>query len=393
MAKYSIKFNDEDFNNYLEHHGIKGQKWGVRRSLEELGYKVNQRRKRRRHDRILKDPRLLAKHINEFSQEEIDKRVKELKNAELVRKSANLPVKLKGKKARWAKDPNKLEKHRNDLTDEEFEEAMKRLNDDQKIHEAKMKQMSRLNDYVAKGADFIKSISGIATNTENIRSKIEKWQNLDKEKAEAELDRQLKLEKDRLLIESSKKTIEGKEIDNRNAILKGYTDYKAAKDKIVRDQLDFQRDQANKQQKHDQDIDLNAKKYKSETKRKNAESKATVAEINARTDKIKSETRRTREYKVRSGNKKSTSAKIVKGLPAISSKSFMNFSVKQLIKNNKPVTTEDIAGYLPDRSESPWMETRIEDLMKVRHSDLFSEDILRMQVDDNFLQHHGIKGG
>ena len=71
----------------------------------------------------------------------------------------------------------------------------------------------------------------------------------------------------------------------------------------------------------------------------------------------------------------------------------MNFSVKQLAKNNKPVTTKDIAGYLPDRSESPWMETRIEDLMKVRHSDLFSEDILGIQVDNNFLQHHGIKGG
>lgn len=36
----------ENTNNYLEHHGIKGQKWGVRRTPEELGYKLKKRNAR-----------------------------------------------------------------------------------------------------------------------------------------------------------------------------------------------------------------------------------------------------------------------------------------------------------------------------------------------------------
>lgn len=30
--------------NYLEHHGIKGQKWGVRRTKAQLGYRVNNKK-------------------------------------------------------------------------------------------------------------------------------------------------------------------------------------------------------------------------------------------------------------------------------------------------------------------------------------------------------------
>ena len=35
-------------NNYLEHHGIKGMKWGVRRTKAQLGYKIGFRKKKKK---------------------------------------------------------------------------------------------------------------------------------------------------------------------------------------------------------------------------------------------------------------------------------------------------------------------------------------------------------
>ena len=37
-------------NNYLEHHGIKGMKWGVRRTKAQLGYKIGFRKKKKKSE-------------------------------------------------------------------------------------------------------------------------------------------------------------------------------------------------------------------------------------------------------------------------------------------------------------------------------------------------------
>lgn len=42
MYMYEYQFEDE-----LYHHGIKGQRWGVRRTKEELGYKTSSRKKKK----------------------------------------------------------------------------------------------------------------------------------------------------------------------------------------------------------------------------------------------------------------------------------------------------------------------------------------------------------
>lgn len=36
----------DDFETFLEHHGVKGQKWGVRRTPEQLGHKPSTRKRK-----------------------------------------------------------------------------------------------------------------------------------------------------------------------------------------------------------------------------------------------------------------------------------------------------------------------------------------------------------
>lgn len=52
------------YNEYLIHYGIKGMKWGVRKTPEQKAT--------RRREKILKSPRKLKKHQNEFTKAEID---------------------------------------------------------------------------------------------------------------------------------------------------------------------------------------------------------------------------------------------------------------------------------------------------------------------------------
>lgn len=88
------EFSDNDYRGYLEHHGIPGMRWGVRRyqnsdgSLTNAGRKrygdgnVNSRSERKaakaqakaakRREKILNNPKLLKKHFDEFSEKEIN---------------------------------------------------------------------------------------------------------------------------------------------------------------------------------------------------------------------------------------------------------------------------------------------------------------------------------
>lgn len=76
-------------NNTLAHHGVKGMKWGIRRTPEQLGYKTNnlkknfgleknQKKTKERNGKKSKVSTVKKKSISELSDEELRKKIDRL---------------------------------------------------------------------------------------------------------------------------------------------------------------------------------------------------------------------------------------------------------------------------------------------------------------------------
>lgn len=97
-------------NTYLEHHGIKGMKWGVRRTKAQLGYKVGFRKKKKKsveskdtksENQNKKTSKKKSKSVKDMSDEELRAKINRLENRlEMEKRYKDLSSKdiSKGKK-------------------------------------------------------------------------------------------------------------------------------------------------------------------------------------------------------------------------------------------------------------------------------------------------------
>ena len=85
------------YENYLAHHGIKGQKWGIRRFQNPDGTRTVLGKKRERkaktidHDTLIKsrNAKELYKYRDQLSDKELQDRLNRLRNEEALRQMAN----------------------------------------------------------------------------------------------------------------------------------------------------------------------------------------------------------------------------------------------------------------------------------------------------------------
>ena len=98
-----LKAIPADSGNYISHHGIKGQKWGIRRFQNRDGTRTPLGRKREReqenvdHDTLIKstDAKQLYKHRDQLTDKELQDRLNRLRNEEALRQMADPNEKAK----------------------------------------------------------------------------------------------------------------------------------------------------------------------------------------------------------------------------------------------------------------------------------------------------------
>lgn len=122
---------DDYENEYLAHHGIKGQKWGVRRTPEELGHVT--RPKKKTNEKVKKALEYTKQKIAE------KKASRDLTNKE------NL-------KSYLVKHPKALPRYYKRLSKTEVDNIIKDIEFDRKVKDIKQKEVQR-------GWDKIKSIT------------------------------------------------------------------------------------------------------------------------------------------------------------------------------------------------------------------------------------------
>ena len=74
-----------DDTEELEHHGIKGQKWGVRRFQREDGTRTPAGKKRQKYQTVSQEAKDVLKNRNKYSDAELQSKVNRLNNAARLR--------------------------------------------------------------------------------------------------------------------------------------------------------------------------------------------------------------------------------------------------------------------------------------------------------------------
>ena len=152
----------ENNNDYLAHHGIKGQKWGVTRTPEQLG-----------HTKKLR-PKKQSKKESYLStlKTKLEKRQAEKKAAQAEQKAAKKAEEHEKLKEELRNHPSRIYRHRNELTEDDVNDIMKKVNFDQKCKDIRTEQFNRgmakirsAQQNIKTFAELLNSSVGLYNNT------------------------------------------------------------------------------------------------------------------------------------------------------------------------------------------------------------------------------------
>lgn len=119
-----------DLNDVIEHYGVKGMKWGVRRSKEQLR-SLNRERSWANKDQSKMSKTQLKKNVkrlqNENDFKRTSSRLQKSYNAKAVKKALALKVKESRELVKTGKNYKKQYRNRHKLSDEQLKKKVERL--------------------------------------------------------------------------------------------------------------------------------------------------------------------------------------------------------------------------------------------------------------------------
>ena len=147
----------DESSEFLEHWGIKGMKWGVRRYQNKDGSLTPAGEARRK--KILQDPKLLAKHRTEFTDEELASALKRFQTERQIRDTTGAETNYqKRERKAQEKAAKKIEKQR--------------AKDQEKANKERMKEQAKLDEERAKKES--KTLAGRLRNAADIAGSVSK---------------------------------------------------------------------------------------------------------------------------------------------------------------------------------------------------------------------------
>lgn len=165
--------SDDELNS-LEHYGVKGQKWGVRRTPEQLGHITE--KKRRVSNWIQKARKKSAKRKKQAAKKKVEaKKAKAEKEEESEDKIRE--------KILNSTDPKYIYKHRELLTTKELQDRLTRIDTESKVKTLSEKQVKKGADALKVLGDTAKMASSLGTIAENTKKIYDAYSTITSNKA------------------------------------------------------------------------------------------------------------------------------------------------------------------------------------------------------------------
>lgn len=161
--------------NVMEHHGIKGQRWGVRRTPEQLGHgNIYKKYSKNKLNKILNDPTKLYKNRYKFTLKEKEKALENFKMNTKILKAINDEKIEKNRIKNEIKREKQLRKEETKKEEKRYREEeknklkMQKIKDKDQLIKEKELQKQQIKQKIKQGrilSDKIKESGKIMHNT------------------------------------------------------------------------------------------------------------------------------------------------------------------------------------------------------------------------------------
>lgn len=148
------KWNDlSDYRDSLEHYGVPGMKWGIRKKKESSG---KRRKKRTFSEKVQARRTQRAKNRVARAKARAEKQASEAK-----KKAEKAAAKKEKRRKEILNNPTSLYKHRKEFTAQEIQQAMQQFEWERKLSSYSREQLNN-------GAEFINTMFKYANNSINL---------------------------------------------------------------------------------------------------------------------------------------------------------------------------------------------------------------------------------